>query len=124
MSHSIRACESLEPRRLLSADVAGELIEPDLPIADDTSDVVVADGREQIYPPLAPAGWTDGSVGSFEEPAEITVAFFGRDPVDEQPDEQVAPPPIEDGPAVSQVARPTSIAREVLDADRDAPLTA
>ena len=132
MSYASRACEPLEPRRLLSAGAAEEYVEPDLPLADDTSDVVVTDGREQIYPPLAPAGWTDESVGSFEEPAEITVAFFGRDPVDETPvddaaqAEQVAPSPVEN-PTVassSRQMRAMSIAREILDADQDASLTA
>ena len=79
-------CEPLEQRRLLSTDAPAPVhVEPDLPLADDTSDVVIADGREQIYPPLAPAMWADESIGSFEEPEVITVAFFGRDPIDESP---------------------------------------
>jgi hypothetical protein len=124
MSQSSRACEVLEPRRLLSADAAAEFVEPDLPLAGDTSDVVIADAREQIYPPLAPAMWVDESIGSFEEPAEITVAFFGRDPVDEQPHEQGAPPVVNGQPGLSPAERPASIAREVLYADQDASLTA
>jgi hypothetical protein len=132
MAYSSRACESLESRRMLSADIGGDLVEPDLPLADDTTDVVVADGREQVYPPLAPAGWTDESIGSFEEPAAITVAFYGRDPVDQTPVE-------DDGPgegispssmvassiaAASRETRVTSIAREVLGTDQDASVTA
>jgi hypothetical protein len=131
MSHSIRACEALEPRRLLSTDAAAEFVEPDLPLAGDTSDVVVADAREQIYPPLAPAMWMDESVGSFEEPAEITVAFFGRDPVDDMPardetaEQPAAPPTVDAGSSpMGGVARPASIAREILDPDQDASLTA
>ena len=128
MSHSSRACESLEARRLLSAGVSADLVEPDLPLADDTSDIVVADGREQIYPPLAPAMWVDEAVGSFEEPAEITVAFFGRDPVDatpveEGPASQPFAPPATDGAGSTvtpSVARATPIAREVLGGDEDA----
>ena len=134
MSYASRSCESLEPRRMLSADAAANQFEPDLPLADDTTDVVVADGREQIYPPLAPAGWTDESIGSFEEPAEITVAFFGRDPADQTPvdddaqGERVSPssmmaPSIAIA-ATSRETRFASIAREVLGADQDSSLTA
>jgi hypothetical protein len=133
MSYASRACQHLESRRLLSANVPSEFVEADLPLADDATDVVVAVGREQIYPPLAPAGWTDESVGSFEEPAEITVAFFGRDPVDETPvddderGEQLAPPPVVENSSVassSHQTRPSSIARQILGADADDAPTA
>ena len=120
--------EPLERRRLLSADsIAPAEVEPDLPIIDFTSDVVVASGRQQIYPPLAPAMWVDESVGSFEEPEVITVAFFSPDPVDETPVPDDEPtgavvPPVKLQIDARAVARLESIAREVLGADDDAPL--
>ena len=118
--------EPLERRRLLSADsIAPSEVEPDQPIIDYTSDVVIAAGRQQIYPPLAPAVWVDESVGSFEEPEVITVAFFPADPVDEAPVEEEASaiaPPTADASVVAPrvVARLNSIAREVLGAEDDA----
>lgn len=121
-------CEPLERRRLLSADALAPVhVEPDVPLAEDTSDVVVADGREQIYPPLAPAMWADESVGSFEEPEVITVAFFGRDPIDESPpadDANIVGPPRADASTVAPqlVAKSTSIARQVLGDDDATPV--
>jgi hypothetical protein len=129
MVHASRAVELLEPRRLLSSDAAAPAeTEADLPVIEYTSDVVIAEGRQQIYPPLAPAGWTDESVGSFEEPEAITVAFFPPDPIDETPVEDAAnhvPPPaldVSDDGTVAAAARTTSIAREVLGDEDDGSL--
>jgi hypothetical protein len=117
--------EALERRRLLSVDtLAPSEAEPDLPVVEYKSDVVIAEGRQQIYPPLAPAGWTDESVGSFEEPEAITVAFFAPDPIDDtsvqdEPD-LVAPPAVDSSVVAPRaVSALNSIAREVLDGDDD-----
>ena len=121
--------EPLERRRLLSADsIAPAEVEPDLPIIDFTSDVVIASGRQQIYPPLAPAMWADESVGSFEEPEAITVAFFPPDPVDEAPanagddrpqqDEAASVPPLKDVVRFSgPILKPASITGDLFRSD-------
>jgi hypothetical protein len=129
MANASLGCERLEPRRLLSADVADPTaVDADLPVIEYTSDVVIAPGRQQIYPPLAPAGWVDESVGSFEQPEAITVAFFPPDPVDETPvmdngSGGAAPAAVGSSVAAQRVTpRPNPIAREVLGGEDDAAL--
>ena len=90
--------EILEQRRLLSFDAAAVATEApdwerraenpnetDLIASNAGADyLVVAPTRTPIYPPLAPAMWMDDSVGSFELPEAIAVAFFAPDAPSEE----------------------------------------